>query len=292
MNRWRWIAVGLLLAALVLGTASDKLAAPPPILAGGYRALTADFHVHPFPQSWSPLAPWDLVLQARRDQLDAIAVEGHNHLWVGQAARWFSTLTGGPTVIPAEEIHPPRGHILALGIAHTIDWRLGSERAVDEIHRQGGVAIAAHPFASSWDMWSPAAMRKLDGVEVVHPSAYGDAKTAREFRDFYARAGAAAIGDSDFHGLGPIGLCRTWVFAQDNSAAAILDAIREKRTATWDGHGYIGNPELARVIEDGRLEARRTLALPGAEVKLSRACALLGLLIGLFAGSKRPPERG
>lgn len=50
-----------------------------------YRVLAADFHVHTFPFNWTTLAPWDIVLEAERQDLDAVAIAGHNHVWVSQS---------------------------------------------------------------------------------------------------------------------------------------------------------------------------------------------------------------
>jgi predicted metal-dependent phosphoesterase TrpH len=229
-------------------------------MMSGYRVLAVDFHVHPFPFSWSTLAPWDLVLEARRQGLDAIAIAGHNHVWPGQVGRWFSRLVGGPTVLSSEEIHPPNGHIIALGIERTVDWDQSSEALIDNVHRQGGVAIAAHPTRSSWIRWPPAAVRKLDGSEVIQPVTFLRADAGREMREFHERAGGAAIGSSDYHGLGPLGLCRTYVLARDNSEAAIVEAVRAGRTA-------VGNTPGAGAAADSML------------VKLSRAWGILGLLL-------------
>jgi hypothetical protein len=268
-----------LAVALAAGTASDAPRVRPPLMLGGYRVLAADFHVHQFPLSWSTLAPWDLVLEARRQGLDVIAITGHNQVWAGQVGRWFSRLAGGPTVLAGEEIHPPRGHVLALGIDHTIDWRLPKEQAIDEIHRQGGVAVAAHPMASSWPAWSDAALRKLDAVEVAHPLGGLHPGIAREFEQFYQRAHTAAVGDSDYHGLGPVGLCRTYVFARDASESAILDALRAGRTVAQLGGRVYGNPALAQLVEWDKLYIPRPA---GIWVHVSRVFAILGLLMGLL----------
>jgi hypothetical protein len=251
----------LLAVALILGTITDL---PLPKHSG---ALAVDFHVHAFPLSWSALAPWDIVLEARRQGLDAVAIAGHNHIWAGQTGRWFSRLIGGPTVISSEEVHPPRGHIIALGIERTVDWDQSSEAIIDDIHRQGGVAIAAHPVKSSWYRWPEAAVRKLDGSEVEQPITFLQADAAREMREFHERAGGAAIGSSDYHTLGPLGLTRTCVLARDNSTAAILEAVRAGRAEP----GKCGVPER-----------------PGLAAKCSAVAALLGLvLIVLRLGSRR-----
>jgi predicted metal-dependent phosphoesterase TrpH len=263
----RWLLLAL---ALIAGTISDTPVEHPPVMRDGYRRLAVDLHVHAFPLSWSTLAPWDIVLEAKRQGLDAVAIAGHNHVWVGQAGRWFSRLVGGPTVISSEEIHPPSGHVIALGVERTVDWDQSSESMIDEVHRQGGVAIAAHPTRPSWTHWPEAAVRKLDGSEAVQPVTILTADAGPEMREFHKRAGGAAIGSSDYHGLGPIGLCRTYVLARDNSEAAILEAIRAGRTEA------VG-PEAA--------------SNPGILVWVSRVCGVLALLlIVLRPGSRRGSE--
>jgi hypothetical protein len=286
----RGMSSALLLAALVAGTFADTPRTRRPLMAGGYRVLSADFHIHPFPLSWSGMAPWDLVLEAPRQGLDVIAVTGHNEAWSGRAARWFSQLVPGTTVLAGEEIHPPRGHILAIGIQRTIDWTLGQERAVDEIHQQGGVAIAAHPSASSWPLWSDAAMRKLDGVEAVHPAGFLEPQLGREFADFYLRTQAAAVADTDFHGLGPLGLCRTFVLARDNSEAAVLEALRARRTVVIGLNGQLlGDPKFFELADWKQLSVPPPVGILDA---VSRVCAVLGLLLWLlFTGRTRDRMR-
>jgi hypothetical protein len=219
--RWGLALIGV---ALLVGTVTDR---PWPRRPG---LLAVDFHVHAFPLSWSPLAPWDIVREAKHQGLDAIAIAGHNHVWAGRA--------GSLTVISAEEVHPPRGHIIALGIQRTVDWDQSSETIIDEIHRQGGVAIAAHPTKSSWDRWPDAAVRKLDGSEVKQPITILNADAGREMSEFHERVGGAAIGSSDYHGLGPIGLTRTCVDAAENTEVAILEAVRAGRTSIGDCGGH------------------------------------------------------
>jgi predicted metal-dependent phosphoesterase TrpH len=48
--------------------------------------------------------------------------------------------------IPGMEV-TGRVHVLAIGITHSINERLPVKQQVEEIHDQGGIAIAAHPFA-------------------------------------------------------------------------------------------------------------------------------------------------
>jgi hypothetical protein len=290
----RVISWCLIFGGLIAGTASDGARKNPPIVLGGYRVLAADFHVHSFPLSWATLGPWETVVEAQRQGLDAVAMTGHNNVWVAKLGRWISQLTNGPTVLPGEEIVTPKYHLLAVGIEHEVSWRQPAESAIAEIHKQGGVAIAAHPLKQYWPGFDSSAMRELDGAEVLHPVTFSSAEGYAELREFYERAGVTAIGDSDYHGLGFMGLCRTYVFARDNSEGAILEALRSGRTVVYDRDGRVyGDAKLIDLIAKsgrfGELPVGSTNV--GFLIWLSSVCAIAGLLGVFFLGKgKRQSE--
>lgn len=112
----------------------------------------------------------------------------------------------------------------------------------------------------------------------IDPIAYERADFAAQLRQFYNRAPLTAIGGSDYHGLGPIGLCRTYVFTREETQEGILDAIRSGRTVVHDraGHTY-GDPALMRLFaEDGRLSLPAPAAV-GFLGMFSRIAGILGL---------------
>lgn len=281
MIRLRAASWALLLAGLAVGTLSDIAPRRASVYLGGYRVLAADFHLHSFPLSASTLTPWDLIWDAQHQGLDAVAIAGHNEVWSGRVAHWFGRHFGGPTVLAAEEIHGPVYHMIAVGIHSSISWRLSAADAITEIHRQGGVALAAHPVAGAWPAYDARAMQLLDGSEVLQPVVFDSEKATSQLRAFYARKPMAAIASSDWHGLGPPGICRTWVFVHQDSEAEILRAIRDRRTVVYDRGQYFGDPALVALASaDGRLSEsphRSPLAL------LSRVLAFLGLLGAAFA---------
>ncbi len=93
----------------------------------------------------------------------------------------------------------------------------------------------------------------------------------------------AAIGSSDFHGLGVMGLCRTYVFAADNSEQAILEAVRAHRTVVFgeEGRAY-GDPALLPFAD--RLRDRAPASNSRGSVldwisRISGVAGLAGLLI-------------
>ena len=264
--------------------------------AGGYYVLAADLHLHSFPGDWAALAPWDDILEARRAGLDVIALTSHNHVWAGLLGHWLARATDGPMVLVGEEIMGTGGHyhMIAAGIHSTIDWRRSAADAIDEIHAQGGVAIAAHPMASLWASYDARALQNLDGVEVLHPLVYINPRVAREMREFYARGTYAPIGDSDYRGLGPAGVCRTYIFARERNEQGVLEAIRARHTIVYDQGRYYGEPEF---IDLARRDA--LVSIPEAEgiraqspwVPAARLLGTLGLLLAIILGPFSPARR-
>jgi hypothetical protein len=282
MKMARWISGCLLVAAFTLGTYADRAQKTAPIAMGGYRVLAGDFHVHSYPLSWATLGPWDTVMEAQRQGLEVIAMTGHNNVWVAKVGRWYSREVGGPTVLVGEEIVGPKYHMLALGIEHTVDWNQSAASAIAEIHRQGGVAIAAHPISKFWPAFDEEAMRGLDGAEVVHPLIYVHERAHREMAEFYARKSLIAMGDSDYHGLGAMGLCRTFVFAADQSEGAVMEALRAGHTVVYERDGRAhGDPALVRLAAENGLFDKTQRPAPGAWVRISGGCGIAGLL-GVF----------
>jgi hypothetical protein len=228
------VSVAFLLLGLLAGTALDVRPERPVLERGGWRVLSADFHVHTrFSDGF--LSPLDVVLQAERRGLDALAVTEHNNLFPGQLARAFSEVVGGPTVLVGEEITTRRFHLIGVGMREPVDWDEPIETIIAAIHGQGGAVIGAHPVGRFWSAFDPV-RDQLDAVELMHPIAFqgrdaGPGWRWEEIRTFYERARAdgfdlAPIGSSDYHFFSPLGICRTFVFAEDDSAGAIVAALR------------------------------------------------------------------
>jgi len=283
----RTIAVAALVVSVVAGTLADRPPSNPAITLGGYRVLAADFHTHSSTWSDGGLTPFGLVLEAERQRLDVIAITGHMQVADAKAGRWFSRRVGGPTVLVGEEIVAPAHHVIAAGIHDVVSWRLDVASTADEIHRQGGIAIAAHPLPDFWPAYDDAAMRRLDGAEICHPAIFSEKDAQENLERFAARGNMAAIGSSDFHGGGPMGACRTYVFARDNSEEAILEAVRAHRTVVYGKSAKpYGDPALIKLAaDDGRipaLEAARAAGHGGWLDWISRIAGVSGLA-GLVA---------
>jgi hypothetical protein len=287
----RMLAASLLAIAVIAGTVADRPRVNEPLHIGGFRVIAADFHTHSSTWSDGATTPWGLVLEAQRHGLDAIAITGHNQVMDSHWGRWFARQIAGPIVFTGEEILTTKTHIVAVGIERTVSWRQSAAAQIDDIHAQGGVAIAVHPVASFWPGFDDAAMARLDGAEICHPLLTPFPEAQADFEQFAARGTMAAIGSSDFHGLGPMGACRTFVFARDHSERAILDAIRARQTVVYGLNGAVyGDPALVALAEaDGRpRDAARHAASPTPEhpwlAWISRIAGIVGLVLIVWRG--------
>jgi hypothetical protein len=247
----RALGVVLILSGIAGGTAHDREPTRDIPRAGQRFVLAADFHVHAFVGDGG-VAPWELAREARRRDLDVIAVTNHNQLL---AARLAAREGPDPIVIVGQEVTAPGFHLVAAGVREVIDWRLSASEAIRAIHAQGGVAIAGHPVPQSWRADDPAALALLDGTEVAHSAAIRSSRARRELAAFFNGAAArnpslAPIGSSDFHFGGGLGQCRTYVFVDEISEAGVLEAVRAGRTVAYDGHGRLsGDAERVRIVE-------------------------------------------
>jgi len=299
MTSPRGVAALVFVIGLIVGTIADSDTTRVLQPDEGYWILAADFHVHAFVGDGA-LTPWILRREAERAGLDVFAITNHNQVFMARIGRWLSGRSPGPLVLVGEEITARNYHLIAVGIKRPIDWDQPALSAVNAVHAQGGVAIAAHPVRMYWSAFDDRALASLDGAEAAHPSMRADEVRTRDIEAFYRRArqhnpAVAPIGSSDFHAVAPIGLCRTYVLARDNTEAGVIDAVRQGRTVAVDAHGNAyGDPEHVRRVVAHRARVA-SVASSRAVVwrRLAVACAWIGLLGMVVLGNTpfRPARR-
>lgn len=291
------LAALLLAIGVVGGTARDESPSRPASYRGGYRVLEADFHAHTrFSDGF--LSPFDLVVQARRRGLDALAITEHNITFPAFMGRWFSRLTGGPAILIGEEITTRRYHLHGVGLTERVNASDPLPDVLAAIHRQGGIAIAAHPVRIMRDPFIPE-LEHIDATEVMHPLAFGKGRSVwrwEEMRDFYDQAHASghrltAIASSDYHFFSPLGVCRTLVFARDDSEEAVLEALKAGRTVVHDlaGRAY-GDPAMIALLEREPYAMRPQdydYRGNGWADRVTRAAGWLGMLGLILFGLRR-----
>ncbi|MGZ2360812.1 CehA/McbA family metallohydrolase [Streptomyces sp. 372A] len=220
----------------------------PPSKAVGRGAAwyRGDCHIHSV-HSDGELTPEELAAGARAAELDFIATTEHNS--AAKPGTWGHLAADDFLILLGEEVTTRTGHWLALGVApgEVVDWshrpgdgRLGE--SLDQVHRAGGVCVVAHPRAPypSGDFMFP--LPGFDVVEVWNGlwasdrpwNADNEATLAEWGRTLAAdvRTGSwrPAMGNSDTHLEGQMGVPHTVVLAEELSVAAVLAGIRAGRS--------------------------------------------------------------
>ena len=280
MSRARILAVCGLVVGIAVSTLADEKPVRAPITVDGYQVLSGDFHVHAFVGDGG-IAPWMMQDHAAHLGLDVIAITNHNQTIAGRLGRSAADPSTGPIVLVGEEITGRDFHLIGIGIERPVNWDQTARGAIADVHAQGGVAIAAHPM-HGFDGYDAEALAELDGAEVAHRDTLAP-EASKQFDEFYQRAMArnpsiAAIGSSDLHTSGPMGLCHTYLLVREHSPAGVMDAIRDGRTVgRCEGGRLRGRPELVRLLEPYRD------ALAPLNESLAQTLALLLVWLSLVA---------
>jgi predicted metal-dependent phosphoesterase TrpH len=125
---------------------------PPGRVAGPGRGwYRGDCHVHSSRSHGGELTPAQLAAGARAGGLVFIATTEHNSDTHGA---WGEVAGDDLLVMLGQEVTTQTGHWLALGIGpgQAVEWRYGIRhdvisRHLDQVHRAGGLCVAAHPHA-------------------------------------------------------------------------------------------------------------------------------------------------
>ena len=178
-------------------------------------------------------APYDCSISIR-DQLersyalglDAIFVTNHNTLdGYDQLLQYKNDHSKfeNISVFPAEEITTDTGaHVLAYGISDAIEPGMSLDEVIDEIHKQGGVSSAPHPF-SLLDALRDSA-KKCDMVEIFNSNNIDILSNARATQ-FALENNMVQVAGSDSHVLSTLGRCVN-VIDSENNLDAILHAMK------------------------------------------------------------------
>jgi predicted metal-dependent phosphoesterase TrpH len=195
----------------------------------------ADLHLHTnYSDGWpSPLA----VVEAAGDLgLDIVAITDHDTIEGAlRGAEYANGMTGGPFVIVGEEVSSRDGHILGLFLERRIRPGMSARATVAAIHRQGGVAVAAHPFwrtqhgrgTSAHGVGWRAVELEFDAIEVENstPGFYLFNQMAHRACD---SVGRTELGNSDAHIVDAIG--RAYTTFPGRTPAALRAAIEQRTT--------------------------------------------------------------
>jgi len=184
-----------------------------------------DLHIHSFYSNCSFMSPAKIISIAKKRKLDGIAVTDHNTIKGGLEAKRLNKDKNFEVII-GSEIKTKVGEIIGYYLKKEIKSRNPKE-VIKEIHKQGGFAVFAHPFAHG--LLRKCAkidfkhLKNLDGAEIHN------ARNMFHWENRYAKIASekynlAKTGGSDAHLYHEIGRGYT-IFSGD-----LKKAIKKRKT--------------------------------------------------------------
>jgi predicted metal-dependent phosphoesterase TrpH len=201
--------------------------------------IKCDLHIHSKYSFDSVADPKKIVGKAIERGLGCIAIADHGNIRGSLEAREYARQGNLPIlIIIAEEVKSKSGDILALNIKESIPDHIPAREAIERIHAQGGLAVAAHPFGLWCGFREPLEkyLGLWDGIEISNGSVFaGNAAAAR----FAKEHGLPATAGSDAHFTNQF-IGKTWRelpldYSPVLTADAIIAAIKQKQGAVGGG---------------------------------------------------------
>jgi len=186
--------------------------------------LKIDLHVHTHYSRDATTTLKEVVYYAKKHGLDGVAVTDHNTLHGALKLIRRKQLT----IIPGLEVETQRGHIVALNITTLIPPKLSITETVQKIHKEGGVAVVAHPAVvlKTGLGQKVTSNSNIDAVEVINSSVFPFFLSTYLSCRLAKRLKLPQTAGSDAHHAPEIGTAYTLVDADSNSDD-IAEAIRK-----------------------------------------------------------------
>ncbi len=198
----------------------------------------ADLHMHTRYSDGRPTVRAVLDYAARRTKLQVLAITDHDTIEGGLEAQALQSNYPFDIVL-GEEVSSREGHILALFIKTCVPPMLSAAETIAAIHEQGGLAIAAHPYITTWTLGNQEVTMQgvgnligtlpFDGVEIDNSTPFLGWANFRARRYNRRHARLAELGNSDAHIVEAIG--KSYTGFPGRTMADLRRAIEERSTA-------------------------------------------------------------
>jgi predicted metal-dependent phosphoesterase TrpH len=192
-----------------------------------------DLHMHTTRHSPdSVMDPFVLLKRAREVGLDGVVITEHDWLWTEPELEVLRALAPpGLVVLAGIEVTAREGHFLIYGVTDpfAVPRGIGCAALCDEVHRQGGVVVAAHPYRWGQPFDDILARQRpaLDGLELMTNNM--DDECRRRAAAVRAERGLTGLGSSDAHHEDVLGVCYTEFADPVADLPGLVAAIRSRR---------------------------------------------------------------
>lgn len=212
------------------------------------RLGKADLHIHSNYSDGKPTIPEILDYVENFTDLDIIAITDHDTTIGAQEAQKICEKKNYRfKIIVGEEISSQQGHILGLYLKKEIPAGLSARKTIKEIHAQGGVAIASHPFEHNrfnspkminMDGVGMATLIRerhfFDGIEIVNGTPTLNDENIRAAALNKTVLGLAETGSSDAHIVEVVG--HAYTLFEGKTAKDLKKALLSRQTQAIQAH--------------------------------------------------------
>lgn len=199
-----------------------------------------DLHLHTCRHSPDAVTdPFELLTAARRAGLDGVVITEHDYLWTEDELAELRAAAPDLVILAGIEVTARDGDVLCYGVTDpfALPRGIGWAELCREIHRQGGVAIAAHPnrWGQPFERLLTSQRAELDGIEVMSHN-MDDRLRAAALQLLEKYPHFAQLGNSDAHDPQTVGCCYTEFTRPIRTTQDLVTAIRHRQgTARVNG---------------------------------------------------------
>jgi predicted metal-dependent phosphoesterase TrpH len=165
------------------------------------------------------MSPEQIVRVVKRRGFGGVAITDHDSVESWKDAR-KAAKKQGIVFIPSVEISTASGHLIGMGVEDIVKRGMPLEETIERVHDLGGIAVAPHPFDLRSEGIGEGFM-KCDAAEKFNSLNLSRIEN-RLSEKAINRAGVPAVGGSDAHCPGMLGLTVNHIQADD-----VDGAIRE-----------------------------------------------------------------
>lgn len=202
-----------------------------------YDFCMMKFDLHMHTSRYSPdsvIDPFELVRRAVEIGLDGIVITEHDRLWPEHELEVLRASAPNLIVLGGVEVSARDGDVLCYGVSDLSKLRRGTPwgELCREVRRQGGVAVAAHPYRWNQDFDTLLTREKpeIAGLEMMSNNMTEDLRV-KAARFACKNPDLATLGNSDAHEIDVVGCCYTEFAAPIKSTSDLVSAILGRKAS-------------------------------------------------------------
>lgn len=197
------------------------------------KKILIDLHLHTSRHSACSVLPAErLIATALEHNLQGVVITEHNYCWPQSELDELLEQAGNPPflLMAGCEVRVTldngmMGDLIVLGCADNPERDQHIDDLCRQVHAQGGIVIAPHPFAPGRGIEEEVYSARIDAIEVFN-NRYNSADQWARASEAQAQLSIPAIAGSDSHDLETIGRCCTEFDAGVSSLADVIAAIK------------------------------------------------------------------